>query len=93
MALIVLSSSGVSAMRMAVRMHRTTVAVKSRLATLRVNEKTSMTKLEEMKDKTVGKTKQVIAEVSGDGQLAEEGKEQVRKGEREKHEPGPNQIT
>jgi uncharacterized protein YjbJ (UPF0337 family) len=53
-----------------------------------------MTKFEELKDKTAGKTKQIIAEVIGDGELAEEGKEQVRKGEREKDEPGfdPNQL-
>jgi chromosome segregation and condensation protein ScpB len=73
--LIVLSSSGVSAPRIAVRMRRTTVAVKSRLTILRAEESASMTKLEKIKDKAVGKTKQVIAEVIGDGQLAEEGKE------------------
>ena len=36
-----------------------------------------------LKDKLVGKTKEVVAEVTGDGKLAEEGKEQARKGERE----------
>jgi hypothetical protein len=34
-------------------------------------------------DKEVGKTKQFVAEVTGDGKLAEEGKEQARKGEKE----------
>ena len=33
-------------------------------------------------DKVAGKTKQVIAEVTGDGKLAEEGKEQARKEEK-----------
>ena len=32
-------------------------------------------------DKVVGKAKQVIAEVTGDGQLAEEGKRQEKKPE------------
>jgi uncharacterized protein YjbJ (UPF0337 family) len=36
-----------------------------------------------LKDKVVGKTKEVVAEVIGDGKLAEQGKEQVRKGETE----------
>jgi uncharacterized protein YjbJ (UPF0337 family) len=36
-----------------------------------------------LKDKVVGKTKEVVAEVTGAGKLAEEGKEQARKGERE----------
>jgi uncharacterized protein YjbJ (UPF0337 family) len=36
-----------------------------------------------LKDKMVGKTKQVVAEVTGDGKLAEEGKEQVRKSDKE----------
>jgi uncharacterized protein YjbJ (UPF0337 family) len=34
-------------------------------------------------DKAVGKAKQVVAEVTGDGKLAEEGKEQVKSGEKE----------
>jgi len=36
-----------------------------------------------LKGKVVGKTKEVVAEVTGGGKLAEEGKEQARKGERE----------
>ena len=40
-----------------------------------------------LKDKVVGKTKEVVAEVTGDGKLAEEGKEQVKKGEREPLKP------
>jgi uncharacterized protein YjbJ (UPF0337 family) len=36
-----------------------------------------------LKDRVVGKTKEVVAEVTGDGQLAEEGKEQARKGEKQ----------
>jgi uncharacterized protein YjbJ (UPF0337 family) len=35
------------------------------------------------KDKVVGKTKEIVAEMTGDGRLAEEGKEQARKAERE----------
>jgi uncharacterized protein YjbJ (UPF0337 family) len=35
------------------------------------------------KDKVIGKTKQAVAEVTGDGKLAKEGKEQVKKGENE----------
>jgi uncharacterized protein YjbJ (UPF0337 family) len=35
------------------------------------------------KDKVVGKTKEVVAEVTGDGKLAEEGKKQARKDEKE----------
>jgi uncharacterized protein YjbJ (UPF0337 family) len=34
-------------------------------------------------NKVVGKTKQAVAELTGDGKLAEEGKEQVKKGEKE----------
>jgi uncharacterized protein YjbJ (UPF0337 family) len=34
-------------------------------------------------DKVVGKTKQIVAEVTGDGKLAEEGKEQVKQGQQE----------
>jgi hypothetical protein len=34
-------------------------------------------------DKIVGKTKEVVAEANGGGKLAEEGKEQARKGEKE----------
>ena len=34
-------------------------------------------------DKLVGRTKEVIAEVTGDGKLAEEGKEQVKKAAKE----------
>jgi uncharacterized protein YjbJ (UPF0337 family) len=36
-----------------------------------------------LKDKVVGKTKEVVAEVTGDGQLAEDGKKPARKGEKE----------
>jgi uncharacterized protein YjbJ (UPF0337 family) len=36
-----------------------------------------------IRDKIVGKTKEVVAEVNGDGKLAEEGKEQARKGKKE----------
>jgi uncharacterized protein YjbJ (UPF0337 family) len=32
-----------------------------------------------IKDKVAGKAKQVVAEVTGDGRLAEEGKEQSKK--------------
>jgi len=35
------------------------------------------------KDKVIGKTKEVVGEVIGDGKLAEEGKEQVKKSENE----------
>jgi hypothetical protein len=34
-----------------------------------------------LKDTVVGKTKQIVAEVTGEGKLAEERKEQVKKGE------------
>jgi uncharacterized protein YjbJ (UPF0337 family) len=37
-----------------------------------------------LKDKVVGKTKQVVAEFTGDGKLAEEGTEQAK---REKESP------
>ena len=40
-------------------------------------------KIKDTKDTVVGKGKQVVAEVIGDGKLAEEGKEQVRKSEKE----------
>jgi uncharacterized protein YjbJ (UPF0337 family) len=36
-----------------------------------------------IKDKAIGKSKQVVAEVTGDGKLAQEGKEQVKRGENE----------
>jgi len=36
-----------------------------------------------LKDKVVGKAKEIVAEVNGDGKLAEEGKEQVKKSETE----------
>ena len=36
-----------------------------------------------VRDKLVGKAKQAIAEVTGDGKLAEEGKEQVRQAAQE----------
>jgi uncharacterized protein YjbJ (UPF0337 family) len=52
-------------------------------------------------DKVAGKTKQVVAEVTGDGKLREEGKAQERSGEAsDKDEPGSlnplgnlNQLT
>jgi hypothetical protein len=37
-----------------------------------------------LQDKVAGKTKQIVAEVIGDGKLAEEGKEQTKKSEQEK---------
>lgn len=40
-----------------------------------------MAKMGVLKDKVAGKTKQVVAEVTGDGKLANEGKEQVREAE------------
>jgi uncharacterized protein YjbJ (UPF0337 family) len=48
-----------------------------------------------LKDKVVGKTKQVVAEFTGDGKLAEEGTEQAKKGEREPAPPfeNLNQLT
>lgn len=48
-----------------------------------------------LKDKLVGKTKQIVAEVSGDGKLAEAGKQQVKKGEQEPSPPfeNLNQLT
>jgi uncharacterized protein YjbJ (UPF0337 family) len=36
-----------------------------------------------LKDKVVGKAKQIVAEVTGDPKLAEEGKQQARKDEKE----------
>jgi uncharacterized protein YjbJ (UPF0337 family) len=46
------------------------------------------------KDKVAGKVKQVVAEVTGDGKLREEGKEQEKKKD---EEPGPiegiNKLT
>lgn len=36
-----------------------------------------------IKKKILGKVKQAVAEISGDGKLAEEGKQQVKKGETE----------
>jgi uncharacterized protein YjbJ (UPF0337 family) len=40
-----------------------------------------------LSDQLAGKTKQIVAEVTGDGKLAEEGKEQVKKGEKEPVKP------
>lgn len=46
------------------------------------------------KDKLIGKTKELVAELLGDGKLREEGKEQQKKKE---DEPGPveglNKLT
>jgi uncharacterized protein YjbJ (UPF0337 family) len=39
--------------------------------------------MSKLKDKAVGKTKEAVAEIAGDGRLAEEGKEQVKKGQAE----------
>ena len=36
-----------------------------------------------VKDRLVGKIKEAVAEVTGDGKLAEEGREQARKAEKE----------
>jgi uncharacterized protein YjbJ (UPF0337 family) len=36
------------------------------------------------KEKIVGKAKEAVAEITGDGKLAEEGKEQARKSETER---------
>ena len=54
-----------------------------------------MTKVGALKDKVGGKTKQVVAEVTGDGKLAEEGKEQAREADREKDDDplNVNQLT
>jgi uncharacterized protein YjbJ (UPF0337 family) len=51
--------------------------------------------MSKLKEKVVGKTKQVVAEVTGDGKLAEEGREQVKKGEQEPTPPfgDLNQLT
>ena len=43
-----------------------------------------MTKLAELKHKALGKIKEVVAEIAGDAQLAEEGKVDVRNGEAKK---------
>ncbi|MGY4624653.1 hypothetical protein [Bradyrhizobium sp. USDA 4486] len=43
-----------------------------------------------IRDKIAGKTKQVIAEVTGDGKLAEEGKEQAKKPDNEPAKPPGN---
>jgi uncharacterized protein YjbJ (UPF0337 family) len=45
-----------------------------------------MTKL---KDEAVGKVKQVVAEIVGDGKLREEGKEQEDKAKQEPNEVSP----
>ena len=45
-----------------------------------------------LKDKVVGKTKQAVAEVLGDGNLNEEGKEQARTIEPTKSEPPRKQL-
>jgi len=43
--------------------------------------------MDKLSDQLAGKTKQIVAEVTGDGKLAEEGKEQVKKGEKEPIKP------
>jgi uncharacterized protein YjbJ (UPF0337 family) len=59
-----------------------------------------MTATKGVADKVAGKTKQVIAEVVGDGKLREEGKAQERRGDALKEEPSAlnplgnlNQLT
>lgn len=42
-----------------------------------------------IKDKLVGKAKQAVAEINGDGKLAEEGKQQVNKQQVKKGESEP----
>jgi uncharacterized protein YjbJ (UPF0337 family) len=55
---------------------------------------TDMTKL---KDKAVGKAKQIIAEIIGDGKLRDEGKEQENKAKQQPSELNPfgdlNRLT
>jgi uncharacterized protein YjbJ (UPF0337 family) len=55
---------------------------------------TDMTKL---KDKAIGKTKQIIAEIIGDGKLRDEGKEQETKAKQQPNEFNPfgdlNRLT
>lgn len=43
-----------------------------------------------IKDKLLGKAKQAVAELNGDGKLAEEGRQQVKKGE---SEPGASRSA
>ena len=55
---------------------------------------TDMTKL---KDKAVGKAKQIIAEIIGDGKLRDEGKEQENRAKQQPNELNPfgdlNRLT
>jgi uncharacterized protein YjbJ (UPF0337 family) len=51
------------------------------------NQKGRERKMDKLSDQLAGKTKQIVAEVTGDGKLAEEGKEQVKKGEKEPIKP------
>ena len=44
-----------------------------------------MSRFQNMKNRTVGKTKQVIAEIDGDFDLAKEGEAQVRKADDNEH--------
>lgn len=47
-----------------------------------------MTKLAAQKEKLVGKTKELIAEIIGDGKLQEEAKAQQRTSEEKTNKPG-----
>jgi hypothetical protein len=60
-----------------------------------VTKEVIMTKVGALQDKVAGKTKQVVAEVTGDGKLAEEAKEQARGADREKDDDplNVNQLT
>jgi uncharacterized protein YjbJ (UPF0337 family) len=46
-----------------------------------------------IKDKVVGKTKEVVAEIIGNGKLAEEGKQQAKKSKTEPSKPFGNLDT
>ncbi|MFL5019900.1 MAG: hypothetical protein ACJ8EW_27655 [Rhizobium sp.] len=50
-----------------------------------------------LKDKVTGKVKQVVAEITGDGKLQEEGKQQEEKAKQKPDEVNPfpdlNQLT
>lgn len=51
------------------------------LATSNAWARRALPHMGKLKEKIVGRAKQVIAEVTGDGKLAEEGKDQEKKGE------------
>jgi uncharacterized protein YjbJ (UPF0337 family) len=46
-----------------------------------------------LKNKLTGKMKQVVAEITGDGKLQEEGKQQERKQEEEKPTQEPDEVN